>query len=52
MPTSNYWLWGEAIPAGATAHQAGRALLGRMFRVYTGEEMPEIGIGIHGSFEK
>ena len=48
MPTSNYWLWGEAIPAGATAHQAGRALLGRMFRVYTGEEMPEISLDIYG----
>ena len=46
MPTSNYWLWGQAIPAGATPHQAGRALLGRMFRAWTGEEMPEIGTGI------
>lgn len=48
MPTSNYWLWGQVIPAGATGHQAGRALLGRMFRVYTGEEIPEISLDIYG----
>ena len=48
MPTSNYWLWGGAIPAGYTGHEAGRALLGRMYRAFTGEEMPEIGIGIYG----
>ena len=29
-------------------HGAGRALLGRMFRAWTGEEMPEIGTGIYG----
>lgn len=48
MPTSNYWLWGQAIPAGSMGHGAGRALLGRMFRAWTGEEMPEIGTGIYG----
>ena len=48
MPTSNYWLWGEAIPAGATGHGAGRALLGRMFRARTGEEIPEISLDIYG----
>ncbi|HIT34234.1 MAG TPA: 4'-phosphopantetheinyl transferase superfamily protein [Candidatus Faecousia intestinigallinarum] len=42
MPTSSLWLWGQVIPPGSTGHEAGRALLEKMYRAYTGEALPEI----------